>query len=742
MSAYSKDLAIAPILERVVEEVSEGTGITPLLFWESFGEVVSTFGPEQAKLLGIRDEIQKKLDAFHKSNPGQFDAKKYISYLREIEYLVEESEEQPVQVQTKNVDDEVASIAGPQLVVPADNARYALNAANARWGNLFDALYGSNLIDDTYGAAKGAEGYNPVRGQRVFDFSNAILDDIVPIVGGKYKDVVNFGLKLSQNAHVKHELHVSLSSGVTTKLCDPSLLCAVKYDELAVDKDSGVVDLEGILFCHHGLHVEIVIDRNDPIGKAHKAGVKAFLLESAVSTIIDMEDSVAAVDAEDKARVYRNFAGLMRGNLSTMVREKKRVLKPDKVFKSLHPNGPQEVVIPGRALLLVRNCGMHMYTDAVKYKSSPVPEGILDLWFTVLSSLHDLSKGTDEVRNSRRGSVYVVKPKMHGPSEVDFTLRLFHEAEKAFSLPQFTLKIGIMDEERRTSVNLRECIRLASHRLAFTNTGFLDRTGDEIHTSMHAGPMMPTSKISSATWRVAYENWNVDVGLACGMKGIAQIGKGMWAEPDNMNGLFQSKISHPMAGANVAWVPSPTGATIHALHYHQANVFNIQERIFSCRRRSEQNLLSILTPPLALNPIAKDEVREVLDTSTQAILGYVVRWIEHGVGCSKVPDLHNIGKMEDRATLRISSQLLANWLLHGVLSKDELYCAFVRWATIVDKQNANDPQYRPMSSDLDKSIPFQTALKLVFEGASSPNGYTETILHSSRRREKERFSAH
>ena len=680
----------------------DNTVVTEETFWSTLYETLSSFGNLNRSLLNQRNDIQEKIDQWHKDNNnnsnenGTFDMKAYISFLKDIGYLRQENEEK-VNIVTENVDPEISLVAGPQLVVPADNARYALNAANARWGNLFDALYGTNIINSKPPQSKI---YDNNRGQKVFKYCNALLNEIVPLASNvKYDDVVEFQVEKNSDNN-DFELKC-ITTGNNNNSTTAYLANSAQFIGFKKNKD---LCLESILLKNNGLHIIINIDKNDTIGKTHNAGIKSIVLEAAVSTIIDFEDSVAAVDAEDKANIYRNYAGLMKGDLSAKVRDFTRTLKGDKTFTSSSPNDGV-IRLKGRSLLLCRNVGIHMYTNAVEWKDengnyTQIPEGVLDLWFTCLGGLNDLQKNGQGNCNSKCGSIYIVKPKMHGPDEVKFVIGLFETAEKAFKIPQNTLKIGIMDEERRTTVNLKECLRHASERVVFINTGFLDRTGDEIHTSMEAGIMLPKGQIAVATWRKAYEAWNVDVGIETNLVGKGQIGKGMWAEPDNLLGLLKTKHVHPLSGAICAWVPSPTGATIHAIHYHVNNVFAIVDRISVLRERNDRNLMDILTPPLVSgsnNELSQRTIEKEINTAVQAILGYVSRWVGQGVGCSKVPDLNNIGKMEDRATLRISSQLLANWLHHKVCSEDQIKKAFEYWATIVDEQNIKDNNYVKMS---------------------------------------------
>ena len=754
----TSSLKVHPSLEACLLEIISGTGISPKQFWTTFEQCVQTLGPKNAALLEKRDHLQKKIDEYHTKNPGQ-PQDDYMQFLIDIGYLLPEPEGDCT-VQTSNVDPEIATVAGPQLVVPADNARYALNAANARWGSLYDALYGTNVIGTENGASKGSS-YNPVRGQRVFDYTHSLLDEIAPLGDSRFWNEVRT-LKISASG----KLQIMVTSdndngnGNGNNHSSEAGLTAVNLRAPAQYVGfSGSPETKGdVVLVHNDLHVILNVDRSDSVGATHPAGLAGVTMEAAVSTIIDFEDSVAAVDADDKAQVYANFAGLMSGNLTAELSGGRvRTLKPDKIYDT-GTNG-KKLQLHGRSLMLCRNVGMHMYTDAVQYKDVAsgswidVPEGMLDCWFSTLAAMHDLAKcgigpgkgesaqASTSPGNSRAGSFYIVKPKMHGSDEVALTVELFSKVEMAFGLPALTVKIGIMDEERRTTVNLKRCIQEAKERLIFINTGFLDRTGDEIHTSMCAGPVVPKKAIAVAEWRTSYENWNVDVGMETGLVGRGQIGKGMWAEPDDMLGLLSSKGNHPRSGATCAWVPSPTAATLHAIHYHLNSVSGAQSRIQSMRRRTSSSLLSILRPPLATKSLEGSIVTNELDECAQLILGYVVRWVEFGVGCSKVPDLRNVGKMEDRATLRISSQLLANWLHHGVLQESDVRDAFARWAAVVDRQNSGDHSYRPMCADLDGSIAFQAGLDLCLSGISLPNGYTESILHAARRNEKDKQSS-
>ena len=697
------------LVKFINDEVLPGTNINSKKFWESFSEVVNKLAPKNKKLIQKRAEIQKKIDEWHISKKESiFDKKEYINFLKSIGYIVEEKSD--FKISTSNVDQEISSIPGPQLVVPVDNARYALNAANARWGSFYDALYGTDVIP-----GKTNKGYDDERAKKVINYSREFLDNIFPITDASWKDITKIKLEEKNLALFINEKKFYL-----------------KNKKQFIGFNGEAENLNSILLKNNNLHIDILIDPKSAVGKNDKAGISDIIIESAISTIVDNEDSVAAVDSKDKVKCYRNWLGLMKGDLKAEVQKNNkkfiRKLNPDRVYKSVDGS---KITLHGRALLLNRNVGHLMTNPAIILNDgSEIPEGIMDAFFSTLCALHDFKNK----KNSRTSSVYIVKPKMHGPEEVDFTNEIFENVEKVLNLKKNTIKVGIMDEERRTTVNLKECIRKVKDRVVFINTGFLDRTGDEMHTSFEAGPMIFKADMKKSTWLNSYENWNVDIGLSCGFSGKAQIGKGMWAMPDRMSDMMQQKINHPNAGANCAWVPSPTAATLHATHYHKVDVFKKHGEI---SKRGKADLKNILEIPKADRPNwSVEDINKELENNAQGILGYVVRWIDQGVGCSKVPDINNIGLMEDRATLRISSQHMANWLHHNICTEEQVMKVLKKMAAIVDHQNSKDKNYLPMSQNFEKSFAFSAACDLIFKGRSQPSGYTEPLLHKKRLEKK------
>ena len=709
-------MQVASVLDNFInEQALPGSGLEPAKFWQGFEAVLAEFVAPNKALLAKRDSLQAQIDDYHKAGKPA-NGPEYKQFLQDIGYLIPEPAD--FSIETSGVDAEMATMAGPQLVVPINNARYALNAANARWGSLYDALYGTDVISEEDGAGKTG-GYNPVRGAKVVATAREWLNTLLPLANGQHEDAVNYCI-------AGNSLSVSLKGGASASLQDASQFKGFQ---------GSVESPTALLFEHNGLHFEIQIDNEHPIGKTDPAGVKDILVEAALTTIMDCEDSVAAVDAEDKTLVYANWLGLMKGTLSiTMNKGGKSFTRSMNADRTYQTTDGESLVLSGRSLMFVRNVGHLMTNDAILFDGEEVPEGIMDGVITSLIAKHDLL-GNSPYKNTRTGSIYIVKPKMHGPEEVAFSNALFGKIEEVVGLEPFTLKMGIMDEERRTSVNLKACIAAAKQRTVFINTGFLDRTGDEIHTSMLAGTFADKASLKAMTWIQAYEKANVATGLACGLSGKAQIGKGMWPIPDQMAQMMAAKIGHPKSGANTAWVPSPTAATLHALHYHQVDVFGVQQSLAS---EQFDGIDDILTIPLLddATSLTDEQIQREIDNNVQGILGYVVRWVHQGVGCSKVPDINNVGLMEDRATLRISSQHLANWLAHGVISEERVQASLERMAKLVDEQNAGDPEYIPMTPDTAASIGFQAARDLIFKGKEQPNGYTEPLLHQKRKEMK------